>query len=153
MEEVNVYKRKICKSKIQEDVIKKSYDILMPPSESVSLSSLENKGQDGNLENCILKGQIIESSNLEVNKNSKEDEENHKTARIYGTSQNVKSLNGGKENSKLLTDKRSQILSSNCREENTCEVLEKKKMNSKLMTGLGETKTKIHKKLRNPVPL
>ena len=59
MEEVNVYKRKICKSKIQEDVIKKSYDILMPPSESVSLSSLENKGQDGNLENCILKGQII----------------------------------------------------------------------------------------------
>ena len=42
MEEVNVYKRKICKSKIQEDVIKKSYDILMPPSESVSLSSLEN---------------------------------------------------------------------------------------------------------------
>ena len=26
-------------------------------------------------------------------------------------------------------------------------------MNSKLMTGLGETKTKILKKLRNPVPL
>ena len=95
----------------------------------------------------------MESSNLEVNKNSKENEENHKTDRIYGTSQNAKSPNGGKENAKLLTYERSQILSSNCREENTCEVLEKIKMNSKLMTGLGKTETKILKKLRKPVPL
>ena len=66
---------------------------------------------------------------FEGEKNSKEDEENSKTIRMYGTGQNVKSSNGGKENIKLLTD---EILNSNCCEENSCEVLEEKKMNSKL---------------------
>ena len=35
----------------------------MPPSESVSSSSLEIKGQGGDVENHSLKGQIMESSN------------------------------------------------------------------------------------------
>ena len=69
----------------------------MPPSESVSLSFLENKGQDSNLENCILKDQIIESSSLKGNKNSDKDEVNPKTVKMYGTDQNIKSSNGGKE--------------------------------------------------------
>ena len=46
-------KRKFCdienKSKIQEEVIKKRSDILIQPLESVSLTFLENKGQDSNL--------------------------------------------------------------------------------------------------------
>ena len=72
---------------------------------------------------------------------------------MYGTGQNVKSSNGGKENTKLLTDERSQILNSNCREENSCEVLEEKKMNFKLVAGLGEMETKVLEKLRSPAPL
>ena len=99
------------KPKMQE-VIKKSPDSLMPPSEPVSLSSLENKGENDNLENCILKGQIIESSNLKGNKNSEEDKENPKTVQLYGTDLNVKSSYGGKEIIKLLVDERSQILKS-----------------------------------------
>ena len=86
------------KSKIQEEVIKKKYDILMTPSESVSLSFLENKGQNSNLANCILKDQIIESSSLKGNKNSDKEEVSPKSVKMYGTDQNIKSSNGGKEN-------------------------------------------------------
>ena len=68
MKEVNVDKKK----KAQKEVIKRNNETLIPPSESVSSLSMENKGQDGVLENSSLKGQIMESSNLEVNENSKE---------------------------------------------------------------------------------
>ena len=72
---------------------------------------------------------------------------------MYGTDQNVKSSNVGKEYIKLLTDKRSQILNSNSLEENSCEVLEEKKISSNLVAGLGEKETKVLEKLRSPVPL
>ena len=68
MEEVNVDRKK----KVQKEVIKRNDDTLMPPSESVSSSSLENKGQNGEIKNRSLKDQIMESSNLEVNKSFKE---------------------------------------------------------------------------------
>ena len=49
---------------------------------------LENKGQDGNLEDYKLKGQIIKSSSFKGNKNSEEDEENVKAVKMYETGKN-----------------------------------------------------------------
>ena len=142
-------KRKFCdienKSKIQEEVIKKRSDILIQLLESVSLTFLENIGQDSNIENCILKDQIIESSSLKGNKNSDNGEVNPKTVKMYGTDQNIKSSNGGKENVKLLN--------SNYHEEKSYEDFKEKNMNSKLVIGLGEIEIKVHKQLRSPVLL
>ena len=94
---------------------------------------------------CILKDQIIESSSLKGNKNSDKDEVNFITVKMYGTDQNIKNPNDGKENVKLLN--------SNYREEKSCEDLEEKNINSNLVTGLGETEIKVHKQLRSPVLL
>ena len=59
----------------------------------------------------------------------------------YG--QNNESSNSEKGNIKLLTDERSQILYSNYSEENYCGSLKEEKIDSKFMTELGETETKI----------
>ena len=72
---------------------------------------------------------------------------------MHKNCQDIKSSNGGKENVELLTNERSQILYSNYSEQTYCGSLKEEKMNSKLVTGIEETETKIFEKLKSTVLL
>ena len=63
--------------------------------------------------------------------------------------QDVESSNIGKENIEYLTDNRRQISCSNYSNENCCGNLKEEKMDSRLVTRIRDTETKIFEKLEN----
>ena len=104
MEDVKVDERKSwnveSNSKVREEV-KKSSGIQM--STSVSMVSLENNGLEVNLENCLMKAQIIMSSDFKGSKGSEEDEKNVKAIKMHETGKYKEGLKGGGKQITKLT--------------------------------------------------
>ena len=69
----------------------------------MSESSLKDKGQNGNLENCVPECQIITSSSVEGSKRYSEEDVKTcpKTVEMKGAGFHIESSNGVKENNKL----------------------------------------------------